>query len=74
MNKNTKTAGVAITTLGLLFSLYIAFSIGNTSLAHSANDNFDSQYVLNLGSEKNRSNIAKSISMAANPNAAPGDG
>lgn len=74
MNKNTKTAGVAITTLGLLFSLYIAFSIGNTSLAHLDNDNFDSQYVLNLGSEKNRSNIAKSISMAANPNAAPGDG
>ena len=71
MNKNTKTAGVAITTLGLLFSLYMAFSIGKDPLVFS-NDS-DNQYVLNLGNEKNRSNIAKAISKSPNIDGAPAD-
>jgi len=73
MNKNAKTAGVAITTLGLLCSLYIAFSIGNNALATYSNDS-NNQYVLNLGSEKNRSNIAKSISKLPNIDGTEADG
>lgn len=68
MNKNTKTAGVAITTLGLLFSLYVAFSMGNVSFTSFNNNDSNDKYVLNLGNEKNRSNIAKAVSKAANPN------
>ncbi len=68
MNKNTKTAGVAITTLGLLCSLYVAFSMGNVSFASFNNNDSNDKYVLNLGNEKNRSNIAKAVSKAANPN------
>lgn len=68
MNKNTKTAGVAITTLGLLFSLYVAFSMGNVSFTSFNNNDSNDKYVLNLGNEKNRSNIAKAVSKPASPN------
>jgi len=67
MNKDAKTFGIAITTLGLFCSLCYAFTVGNNTIGSAKNDGSNNQYVLNLGSEKNRSNISKSISKIAIP-------
>ncbi|MFA7032629.1 MAG: leucine-rich repeat domain-containing protein [Bacilli bacterium] len=65
MNKNTKTAGIVITSLTLFCALFMSFSMGKNVFALPEETN-ENGYVLNLGSEKNKANMTRSMKMKAN--------
>lgn len=64
MNKNTKTFGAVVASLALFCALGAAYFTGNNVGLFSNNAGTD-EYVLNLGSEKNKANIRKAV--AENP-------
>lgn len=65
MNKNTRTAGMVIASFTLFCALFMSYSMGQGAfgISEEASEN---GYVLNLGSEKNKASMTKSMNMKAN--------